>query len=275
MDKKSLNLGKINGKILLFGGVYSNLQSLKALQKIAKKNNILPENCICTGDIIGYCSQPEKTIQVFKNWGAKSIAGNVELQLSNDAENCGCDFSKGSKCDQLSNLWYPYAKSKLSENSLAYIKSLPEIIHFEVDSKKVTVLHGSYFNVSEFIFKSTPWEVKQKNFDITNAEIIIAGHSGLPFSEKKSKYHWVNPGVIGMPANDGNPKVWFAILNIKKSEIKIKHLNYNYNYQVASDLMLKNNLPKEYAKTLTNGLWDNMEILPEIEKQQKGFAIHF
>ena len=37
------------GKILVFGGVYSNLQALEALQKVAEKEGILPENIICTG----------------------------------------------------------------------------------------------------------------------------------------------------------------------------------------------------------------------------------
>ena len=34
--------------------------------------------------------------------------------------------------------------------------------------------------------------------------------------------------------------------------------------------MLKNGFPASYAKTLQTGLWDNMEILPEREKAQRG-----
>ena len=70
MDQKIIDLGKISGKTLLFGGVYSNLQALEALKQIAEKENINPENCFCTGDIVGYCAQPEETVQLFKLWGA-------------------------------------------------------------------------------------------------------------------------------------------------------------------------------------------------------------
>ena len=40
------------------------------------------------------------------------------LCLWDGAEDCGCDFREGSRCDNFSQLWYPYAQSKLSKSSL-------------------------------------------------------------------------------------------------------------------------------------------------------------
>lgn len=275
MDKKIENLGQLKGKVLLFGGVYSNLQALEAIYEVAKQENIAPENCICTGDIIGYCAQPEETIQFFKNWNPRSIAGNVEIQLSENAEDCGCDFTKGSRCDGFSQLWYPYAKSKLTHESIDYIKSLPEFIQFELANKKCTVVHGSYFNTSEFIFKSTPWGIKITNFEATNSAVIIAGHCGLPFNQSKDDLLWLNPGVIGMPANDGNPSVWYAILEEKNNLVTFEHKSLTYNHVVTNNLMISNGLPNEYAKTILTGIWDNMEILPEAETKLQGQKIQF
>lgn len=275
MDKKIENIGQLKGKVLLFGGVYSNLQALEAITEVAKTENIAPENCICTGDIIGYCAQPEETIQLFKNWNPRSIAGNVEIQLSENADDCGCDFTKGSRCDGFSQLWYPFAKSQLSNESLRYISKLPEFIQFEFANKKCTVVHGSYFNTSEFIFKSTPWEVKVPNFHATESEIIIAGHCGLPFNERQNDLLWLNPGVIGMPANDGNPSVWYVILEEKNNSLTFEHKRLSYNHSLANNLMLDNGLPNEYAKTILTGIWDNTEILPEQETKLQGQPIQF
>ena len=77
MDTRIKDLGRLEGKLLLFGGVYSNLQALEAVIAFAKAENIPPSHCICTGDIVGYCAQPEETVQLFKKWGAHTIAGNV------------------------------------------------------------------------------------------------------------------------------------------------------------------------------------------------------
>ncbi|WP_416439931.1 metallophosphoesterase family protein [Leeuwenhoekiella sp. A16] len=273
MDKKIENIGHLSGKVLLFGGVYSNLQALEKLKNIAENLGILPENCLSTGDIVGYCAQPEETVQLFKIWGVRSIAGNVEIQLREGAEDCGCDFRKGSRCDGFSQLWYPFAQSKLSKSSLNFLQTLPDHIEFEYSGKKVTIVHGSYFNISEFIFKSTPWEVKAPNFEETKSDVIIAGHCGLPFSQKRNENLWLNPGVIGMPANDGTSSVWYAILDDSTNNFELTHHAMHYNHGLASNLMKKENLPQEYARTLITGIWDNTEILPAFESGLQGFGI--
>jgi len=273
MDKKIDNIGKLSGKVLLFGGVYSNLQALQALMALAEKLNIPPKNCICTGDIVGYCAQPEETVQLFKRWGAKSIVGNVEIQLREGATDCGCDFTEGSRCDAFSKLWYPYTQSKLSKSALDFMETFPDHIQFEYADKKVMVVHGSYANVSEFIFKSTPWRTKQDNFSVGNCEVVVAGHCGLPFSHKNEDLLWLNPGVIGMPANDGQTTVWYAVLDEIDGKFQFEQHRLVYDHQLANSLMVKANLPNEYAKTLLTGVWDNTEILPAQERRLQNAPI--
>ncbi|QTE22120.1 metallophosphoesterase family protein [Polaribacter cellanae] len=273
MDQEIKHLGKLSGKTLVFGGVYSNLQALEALKQVAEKEHIPPENCICTGDIVGYCAQPEETVQLLKLWGVHSIVGNVEIQLRENAADCGCDFREGSRCDGFSQLWYPYAQSKLSENSLDFLKTIPNHITFEYAKKRVTVVHGSYFNVSEFIFKSTDWAIKEPNFKATKSNVIIGGHCGLPFNHQEKKKLWLNAGVIGMPANDGNPTVWYVILDDSNNSFNFTHKTLAYNYKLASKLMQNGLLPEEYSRTIVTGIWDNTEILPPIETGLQGFGI--
>jgi len=274
MDKKTEHLGLISGKVLLFGGVYSNLQALEALKQIAEKEHIPPENCICTGDIVGYCAQPEETVQLFRIWKAKSIAGNVEIQLSEGATDCGCDFKKGSRCDDFSQLWYPFAQSKLSKDSLNFINTIPDHITFKYADKNVLVVHGSYENTSEFIFKSSPWKTKAPSFLNHQFDVVIGGHCGLPFQDKHEDKLWLNPGVIGMPANDGSPNVWYAILDDSENTFRFKHYRLDYNYRLTNKLMQNGLLPEEYARTIVTGIWDNTEILPAIESGLQGFGVN-
>ncbi|MGB3468398.1 MAG: metallophosphoesterase family protein, partial [Cyclobacteriaceae bacterium] len=76
---KIKNIGKIQGKMLVFGGVYSNLQALNALKKVAEEEEISTCNILCTGDMVGYCAQPDECLRSIREWGIHSIAGNVEL----------------------------------------------------------------------------------------------------------------------------------------------------------------------------------------------------
>lgn len=272
MDTKTKQLGNLHGRVLIFGGVYSNLQALEKLRAIAQQEGIPASNCICTGDIVGYCAQPMETVEFFRDWNPHSIAGNVEIQLSEGKEDCGCDFIKGSRCEGFSQQWYPYAKSRLSKDAVNWMKSLPEHIRFIYGDLKCTVVHGSFEKVSEFIFKSTPWSQKQKTFDETGSDLVIAGHCGIPFQDSKGGRIWINPGVIGMPANNGNPAVWYAILDQNTPKL-ITHHSFLYDYKLASELMLLNSLPQEYARTLNTGIWDNTEILPEKERLSRALDL--
>ena len=82
--KTNKHIGKLRGKTLIFGGVYSNFQALKKLMLIAKKEQIPSQNIICTGDIVAYCAEPERCVQAIKDWNIHSILGNVEIQLRDE-----------------------------------------------------------------------------------------------------------------------------------------------------------------------------------------------
>ncbi len=272
-EKNIIHLGEIEGKFLLFGGVYSNLQALSSLKKWAEENNFLPQNIFCTGDILGYCAQPVECIDLIKEWGIHAIAGNVELNVRNNEVDCGCDFESGGRCDLFSKNWYNYIQSKIDLPSTIWLNTLPHHIQFIYGKDKVTIVHGSWFHTSEFIFNSTEWSVKKNNFDGSKSTIIIAGHCGLPFKNQHQQLTWLNSGVIGMPANDGNNSVWFATADIKEGKFEAEFHQLQYDYKTAKKLMIENKLPISYAETLETGIWDNCEILPVEEAKMQGEKI--
>ncbi len=269
------HLGSKTGKHIIFGGVYSNFQALQALQKKAEEWDIPASNIICTGDIAGYCAQPEECIQAVKDWGIHSICGNVEIQLSSGEESCGCDFIPGSRCDSFSKEWYPYAYSQTSESSKEWMKTLPKHLSFTLRGKSVIVVHGSFHKTSEFIFRSTPWQVKSQNFLSTDADVILSGHCGIAFDHKEGNQTWLNAGVIGMPANDGGQHVWFLTLDDSTGTLTHEFHQLHYDHNTTNALMVKNDLPAAYAKTILTGIWDNCEILPTEETEKQGQPLVF
>lgn len=273
MSSKTHNTGQLSGKLLVFGGPYSNLQSLQKMKEIADAGGFAPEQIICTGDVVGYCAQPEETVTLIREWGIYVICGNVEIQLREGEEDCGCDFNEGGRCDLFSRQWYPFAKEKLSEASIEWMKTLPEFIRLEFGGKTGMVVHGSYFETAGYVFASTDWTEKLRNFEAADADFILAGHCGLPFISEADGFVWFNPGVIGMPANEGRTRVWYGILEATSEGLEFRHHSYEYDHTTTARLMRENHLPEPYAKTLETGLWDNCEILPEVETAARGLEI--
>ena len=273
MEKVVKHIGELNGSVLVFGGIYSNLHALEALQAAANSHKISPSNIICTGDIVAYCAHPAECVNFMREWGVHIIAGNVELNLLDQADDCGCNFDEGSRCDIFSKQWYPYAKAKIKSEQLDYITTIPHHLKFEYNGKSITVIHGTVENVSGYIFKSTPWSEKKSILQAEDSDIIIAGHCGLPFIDKVYDKVWLNAGVIGMPANDGHTNTWYTILDTKDNGLRVTFYKLNYSHQEASQAMIDNNLPPAYADTLLSGIWDNCDVLPEWETAQQGKEI--
>lgn len=275
MEKNIQHIELPNNRALVFGGPYSNLHALRGFKKIAKSLGFLPSEIICTGDVVGYCAFPDETARLVMDWGIHCISGNVEQQLAEGLDDCGCNFEEGSRCDVFAKQWFPFAKQATSAAVVDWMRQLPDHVTFELGGKKALVLHGSWFNTSEFVFKSTPWAVKDANFSATESDVILAGHCGLPFFQEVDGKAWLNAGVIGMPANDGTSRVWYLILELESGKMVAKHHFFEYDCIGASEAMMEHNLPLEYSITLESGLWDNNDILPDVETAAQGKLLMF
>ena len=76
-----------------------------------------------------------------------------------------------------------------------------------------------------------------------------------------------------MPANDGTTKVWYMIID--DNPFRFEHHSFEYDFQKAHDLMNDNCLPRAYSETLKTGIWDNCEILPDLETSEQGKLLKF
>ena len=142
------------------------------------------------------------------------------------------------------------------------------------DSKgRLAVVHGAVSAINRFVFQSTPPEDKLAEIAAARCEGIVAGHSGLPFTQVIGDRLWHNAGVVGLPANDGTTRVWYSVLSPHGDEIHVEHRWIVYDHRRAAAKMRRRGLPEEYASALESGLWDNCEILPPAETASRGEAI--
>ncbi len=266
---KILDLGDLRGRVVLFGGAYSNLQALRALVAWVRAEGIPAQNVICTGDVVGYCANPEETVALIRELGWPVIAGNVERQLAEGAEDCGCGFEDGTTCDILSRGWYPFAARHVSENSREWMRGLPDRIIFSHNGRRFAVLHGGADDISAFVWPTTEDSVFRREVALLTAQVgqvdaVIAGHCGLPFQREVDGNLWVNAGIIGMPPNDGRPATRFAVLG---KGLEFRELDYPHNE--AAKAMRNAGLTQGYELALSSGYWPSEDILPAELRRKK------
>jgi predicted phosphodiesterase len=266
-------LVRSKGPTLVFGGPYSNFQATEAVLAEARRLMIPHERVICTGDMVAYCGDPVATIDLVRDSGIHTVMGNCDEQLAVGAENCGCGFPSDSLCERLSAVWFTYATSVLRTDQRAWLASFPRRIDLDIGGKRLAVIHGSVRVINRFVFATTPVGVKREEIAISACDGVIGGHCGLPFTEVVEGKLWHNPGVVGMPANDGTPRIWFSLLTPSKTGLKIEHRTIAYDHATAAKAMQDAGLPPEYRLALASGLWPSCDVLPAREAEAQGVPL--
>jgi hypothetical protein len=108
---------------LVFGGPYSNVRALAALSARAAALSVSASRVFCTGDVVGYCAEPEETVSAIRQWGCHVSAGNCEQQLVLGADDCGCGFAQDATCDAPSKGWYGFASQRVSAATRSWMSS--------------------------------------------------------------------------------------------------------------------------------------------------------
>ncbi len=261
------------GAALLFGGCYSNLQATSALLDEARRLGIPPERTICTGDVVAYGADPAATVDIVRDAGVHVVMGNCEESLGARAQDCGCGFTAGSACDRLSGAWYSHADALLEDEARAWMRSLPRRIDLLIGARRLAVVHGSSDRINEFVFGSNSDDDLRQLVRGAECDGVIGGHCGIPFTRLVDGLLWHNPGAIGIPANDGTPRVWFSLLEPGNRAIEIRHLPLDYDHGAAAAAMRAARFPNGYTDALSSGLWPSLDVLPPEELAQTGQAL--
>jgi diadenosine tetraphosphatase ApaH/serine/threonine PP2A family protein phosphatase len=266
-----VDLGALTGPVLAFGGPVSNLQATRAVLARARELGIPPGRVICTGDVVAYCGDPDATARLVRDSGIHVVMGNCEESLGLEAEDCGCGFAEGTACDALSRQWYVHARDSLSAGAKAWMRALPRRIDFQFAGRSFSVVHGGVSAINRFIFASASDAAFTAELDAAATDAVIGGHCGLPFTRVIDGRVWHNPGIIGVPANDGDTRVWYSLLSREgASGIRLSHHRLAYRHEAAARRMRETGLPEDYARALETGLWPSLDVLPEAERNAAG-----
>lgn len=268
-----LDLGSIEDRLLVCGGAYSNLEALNALMDAAGRLSIPHSRIIHTGDAVAYCADPAATTRLLRDSGVHCIQGNVEESLSASLPDCGCGFDENSLCDRLAAEWFAFADARMDDDLRRWMGGLPHQLTFRFAGKRVRVVHGAATSINRFMFESLPDADFVAEMTCADADLVIAGHSGIPFTRRVGAGIWHNSGPLGLPANDGTPRAWFSVLTPEGTSIRIEHYGLDYDHRSANTKMTAEGVCKEYAACLLSGLWPSLDILPEKERAATGKAI--
>lgn len=84
-----------------------------------------------------------------------------------------------------------------------------------------------------------------------NADILICGHTHLPYHKMIDGKHIINAGSVGKP-KDGDPRGNYVIVEIG-NEVRMTVVKFTYDVEKAAQAIEEAELPNELAQLLRTG----------------------
>ena len=258
-------------RIAVFGGVYNNHHALAALLEEATRQRC--DAVYCLGDLGGFGPSPERVRPLLEQGGVRTLKGNYEESLASGREDCNCGYTD-PRDNHFAELSYRYTERNCSPGFKRWMGGLPGRRRVAVGSRELLLVHGSPRRINEFLFHSTsPVAFLETLLDRERADGMLCTHTGLHWHRRlPSGRDAVNVGVIGRPANDGAPNVWFALLEAAGDGLSVELVPLAYDHLSLAAEMRREELPEEFVETILTGWWTTcLEILPAKERARSRY----
>lgn len=209
-------------RILILSDIHGNLAALESIAEPYDELWVL-------GDLVNYGPQPSEVIDFVRGHASIVVSGNHDFAVGTGSDpRCSPSFREMARAMQ------QYTESILTDAERDYLRALPRSARREVDGKRFFLCHAT---PSDPLFRYAPadaalWALEAAAAD---ADILLAGHTHLPFVLDVGAQRVVNPGSVGQPKH-GRPEACFALWD--GGEIVLRSQPYEVEAVVARLLAL-------------------------------------
>lgn len=252
-------------RLACFGGVYSNHLALEAV--LADAADAAPGEAHCLGDLGAFGPRPDRACEIVQAAGIPVVAGNYDVSVGQGLDDCRCGYTD-PRDNHFAAISYRYTFARTSPGHRSWMRTLPLARRLEIAGRRVLLCHGSPRRVNEFLWESTSSDAFLGwLLNASSADVLCVSHTGLPWHRRLPDGRAVvNVGAIGRPANDGDPRVVYAVLDFG-DEVEVEWRRVAYDHAALAEEMRAEELPEEFGETIETGWWTTcLEVLPAKER---------
>ncbi|MFZ5596031.1 MAG: metallophosphoesterase family protein [Bacillota bacterium] len=236
-------------KIAVFADVHGNLYSLEAVLKDIESKGI--DRVYCVGDLVGYGPRPNEVVQLIRSKRIPTVMGNYDDAIGNMRLICGCDY-KDEEFLRLGQKSIAWTGENTGDENKAWLSGLPSEIRETFNGHRVLFVHGSPGALNEYLYENTSEEYLDQLLKENSADILVCGHTHLPYVKKLASGLVVNAGSAGKPKH-GNPNATYVIIDLTGDAPDSEIIEVEYDYEATAAEIEKSGLPSEFARIVRTG----------------------
>lgn len=235
-------------KIAVFSDVHANLQALQAVWEDLEAQS--PDQVYCLGDLVGYGAHPNEVIEFLRARKVPTLLGNYDEGVGFDLDDCGCAYNH-PELARLGDLSLEWSRAHTQVKNKAYLRSLPLQFRLEQHHPRLLLVHGSPRKLNEYLYEDRPTATFERIADLADSDVLLFGHTHLPYTKRVGDTLFVNVGSVGRP-KDGNPRAAYVLLDAGgESQVELRRVAYDV--EGAARAIQESDLPDYYAKELRTG----------------------
>jgi putative phosphoesterase len=191
-------------RLLIVSDIHSNFAALQAVEKDAGEVDAVA----FAGDAVDYGPRPAECIAWLRQHATWAVRGNHDEALAN---NTSCRCSEAFR--ELSVATRAMNQERVSHADRRYLAALPLTALFDFGGKRFGMIHAApidpMYRYLPLGLSNNELRVEMENLP-NMADVIILGHTHLPFVRRLSNSQVVNPGSVGRPKH-GDTRAAYAI----------------------------------------------------------------
>lgn len=235
--------------IAFLSDIHGNLPALEAALKDARARGA--SRIFCAGDLTGYGPFPKQVCWKIQEEKIPAILGNYDrkvLEVLAEGKSAAAGM-KPKKREIL--LW---AANRLGGRSGRFLGRLPERLSFRLDEgTRILIVHGSPLSDDDPIYPSITARGLAVKLGGASPDLLICGHTHIPFARRVEGILVVNCGSAGQPV-DGDPRPAYALVRTEPGVApRASIVRFEYDRDRILRELAQTDLPKALGRDFALG----------------------
>jgi putative phosphoesterase len=202
-------------RILIVSDLHANIEAVRALPERWDELWVL-------GDLVNYGPNPAEVIEFARAHAALIVRGNHDHSAG-----YGEDPRCSERFRQMAEETGRYTRAAVTEEQREFLRSLPAAAERTVRGVTFSLCHATPESRYDYQPDSSWWDDELAR---ASADVLLVGHTHLPFRRRWDSRMVVNPGSVGQPKH-GTPQSRYAIW--EDGEIRLESTPYAVEETVA------------------------------------------
>lgn len=236
-------------RVAVLSDIHGNLPALRAVLEDVHRRS--PDVIICAGDLVVYGPFPNECINLIRARRIATVAGNRDWAVGSRQSPEAYAVPAGRDRATEVAIYEWTARTVTGPNRL-FLAALPRKLRLRLEGVELLLVHGTYRSAFEYLRPDDDPAVFADLAELARAEVIVGGHTHVPYRKEVGETLFLNAGSVGWP-KDGRCDSCYLLLEVMGRDVRSEFRRVPYPVEETVAAARRVGLPEALGRALVSG----------------------